>query len=332
MFGPAPRRTRRPADTTRSFDSFGRARPGRVSRAAMEAQPSPEDRPSQQGPRSRPQLKLFVEGHYRKLCRDLPQTVFFCPDCKGHPRRRRGCTRCEGFGKLTRDSVQELIGWVVGAAFKTRKNKFHGAGREDVNVRMLGAGRPFVMEIVAPKVVDVDLAAVEAEINRRNAGRLEVVGLHWTEKTRVRVVKEEKHAKEYRARVEVNGAPDLARAQALIGQRSVVVQHTPERVAHRRADLDRERWIEFLSIEPAADSADGRQLEVVLRTQHGTYVKEAISGEGGSTRPSLSEWLNAPCACVELDVTAILDESGVGATAAPTRPAPAAVWASNLDD
>ena len=102
-------------------------------------------------------VKVFVEGRYRKLSRDLPQTVFFCPDCKGHPRRRRDCARCEGFGKLTRDSVQELIGWVVGSAFKTRKNKFHGAGREDVNVRMLGDGRPFVMEVVAPKVLDVDL-------------------------------------------------------------------------------------------------------------------------------------------------------------------------------
>jgi tRNA pseudouridine synthase 10 len=277
--------------------------------------------------------KVFIEGHYRKLSRDLPQTVFFCPDCKGHPRRRRGCARCEGFGKLTRDSVQELVGWVVGSAFKTRKNKFHGAGREDVNVRMLGGGRPFVMEIVAPKHHDVDLAAVEAEINKRNAGRLEVVGLHWTEKTRVRAVKEGKHAKEYRALVAVRGTPDLAAAASHVGRRTTVVQHTPERVAHRRADLDRERWIEYQSIEPAPAGEDGApRLEVRLRTQHGTYVKEAISGEGGSTRPSLSDLVGAPCECVELDVTQILDEEGrVEESAAPRASAPA-TWAANLDD
>src|SRR5690606_6299713 len=113
-----------------------------------------------------PSVRLFVEGRYRKLTRDLPQTVFFCPECKGHPRRRRKCARCEGFGKLTKDSVQELIAWVLGAAAKTRKHKFHGAGREDVDVRMLGRGRPFVMELADPKATDVDLAAVEAEINR----------------------------------------------------------------------------------------------------------------------------------------------------------------------
>ena len=294
-----------------------------------------------------PQVKVFLEGRYRKLCRDLPQTVFFCPDCKGHPRRRRGCARCEGFGKLTRDSVQELIGWVVGAAFKTRKNVFHGAGREDVNVRMLGGGRPFVMELVAPKQHDVDLAAVEAEINRRNTGRLEVVGLHWTEKTRVRAVKEAKHAKEYRALVVVRSTPDsvrstpdsvpaapsLERVTPLVGARTIVVQHTPERVAHRRADLDRERWIELLSVESAPAGEDGLpRLEVKLRTQHGTYVKEAISGEGGSTRPSLSELVGAPCECVELDVIEILDEEGKAAEDAPARPASPPVWAANLDD
>ncbi len=253
-----------------------------------------------------PPAKIFVEGRYRKLVRDLPQTVFFCPDCKGHSRRRRGCARCEGFGKLTRDSVQELIAWVMGAAFKTRKNKFHGAGREDVNVRMLGSGRPFVLELLAPKVLDVDLAACEAEINRRNEGRLEVLGLHWTEKGRVRAVKEGKHAKEYRATIRAAAPPEKSRLEALVGKRTPIRQHTPERVAHRRADLDRERWIEVRSLTPQPDGL----LEVVLRSQHGTYVKEAISGEGGMTRPSLAELLGTACECVDLDVLAILDEDG----------------------
>jgi tRNA pseudouridine synthase 10 len=255
-----------------------------------------------------PPVKVFVEGRYRKLCRDLPQTVFFCPECKGHPRRRKGCERCEGFGKLTRDSVQELIGWVLGAAFKTRKNKFHGAGREDINVRMLGEGRPFVMELLNPKQRDVDLAAVEAEVNRRNEGRLEIRGLHWTEKARVRVVKESVHAKEYRALIRVGEDPDPADVQPLLMVRRNVVQRTPERVAHRRADLERERWIELVSLEQVEPGI----WEVTLRTQHGTYVKEAISGEGGSTKPSLSDLLGTPCECIELDVLEILDEEGRG--------------------
>jgi tRNA pseudouridine synthase 10 len=153
----------------------------------------------------------------------------------------------------------------------------------------------------------VDLAACEAEINRRNEGRLEVLGLHWTEKPRVQAVKEARRAKEYRALVRLDGEPEAEKARELVGKRFTVAQRTPGRVAHRRADLERERWVEVRSIEPAGEG----RLEVVLRTQHGTYVKEAISGEDGATRPSLSELLGARCECLELDVTGILDEEGV---------------------
>jgi len=294
-----------------------------------------------------PKTKVFLEGRYRKLSRDLPQTVFFCPVCKGHPRRRRKCDRCEGFGKLTRDSVQELMGWVAGKTFGTRKNKFHGAGREDVDVRMLGQGRPFIMEMIGPKTFDVDLAALEAEINRRNEGRLEICGLHWSEKARVQIIKETHHAKEYGALLEVEKghALDLLAVEALVGKRIDVLQGTPGRVAHRRADLNRERWIEIVSMARAGDdveipavseiptglrtrdgagtvdgsvegedSADagirGELWQVVLRTQHGTYVKEVLSGEGGRTRPSLSSLLAVPCRCVALDVLDILGEGG----------------------
>ena len=271
-----------------------------------------------------PNAKVFVEGRYRKLCRDLPQTVFFCPECKGHPRRRKGCVRCEGFGKLTRDSVQELVGWVAGSAFRTRKNKFHGAGREDIDVRMLGEGRPFVLEMVNPKCLDVDLAALEAEINRRNEGRLEVLGLHWTEKARVRVIKETPHAKEYEARVEIDGEPAPEAIEAVRGRRYAVTQQTPARVAHRRADKARERWVEFVAFERVADApaeAGKSVWQVRIRTEHGTYVKEVVNGESGATKPSLAELLDRPGRCVELDVVSILDVEG---RAEEVRRAPAA--------
>jgi tRNA pseudouridine synthase 10 len=254
-----------------------------------------------------PRAKIYIEGRYRKLSRELPQTVFYCPECKGHIRRRRKCERCEGFGKLTRESVQELIGWVAGKAFGTRKNKFHGAGREDVDVRMLGTGRPFVLELIGPRIHDVDLAELEAEINRRNEGQLEILGLHWTEKTRIAYLKETPHAKEYEALVEVDGAVDPERL-SFVGERLDVVQHTPERVAHRRAAKDRERWVEFLSVAPEPEQPG--HYRVRMRTQHGTYVKEVLSGEDGKTKPSLSTLLDVPCRCVQLDVLGILDAEG----------------------
>jgi tRNA pseudouridine synthase 10 len=273
------------------------------------------------------QAKVFVEGRYRKLTRDLPQTVFFCPECKGHPRRRRNCEKCEGFGKLTRDSVQELVGWVLGKGFGTRKHKFHGAGREDVDVRMLGRGRPFILELINPSNPDADLAELEALVNSRNEGRLEISGLHWTEKARVRVIKEGKHAKRYGVHVSIEGEIDAQAKDALVGQRIVLAQRTPSRVAHRRADKIRERWIELESIEVLGDSA----LRVQLMTEHGTYVKEFISGEDGRTEPCLGSLLKGvTCGCVELDVLDILEAEGGEMAVDPGWEAPAA-FGTGLD-
>lgn len=253
------------------------------------------------------QVKVFVEGRYRKLSRDLPQTVFFCPECKGHPRRRRKCEKCEGFGKLTRDSVQELVGWVLGKGFGTRKHKFHGAGREDVDVRMLGRGRPFILELLNPSEPNADLAELEALVNSRNEGRLEISELHFSEKARVRVLKEGKHAKRYTALVEIEGGFDAAIVESIIGDRRVLQQRTPNRVAHRRADLVRERWIEVESITSVSETT----MQVQLMTEHGTYVKEFISGEEGRTDPCLGGILGGMvCCCVELDVLDILEEEG----------------------
>lgn len=244
-----------------------------------------------------------MEGRYRKLSRDLPQTVFFCPECKG----RGGCERCEGFGKLTRDSVQELIAWVAMPRFKARRNKFHGAGREDMDVRMLGSGRPFVFEVLRAKVPQIDLAELQAEINRRNEGRLEIEDLHYSTKQRVVEIKEMRCSKVYRALIDAEASGDACLEglrRLLEGGRIDLKQTTPQRVAHRRAALERDRWIELQEVEAAAAGEPGC-CWVTLRAQHGTYIKEAISGDGGRCKPSLSELLATPCHCAALDVLEI---------------------------
>ncbi|MCH2101241.1 MAG: tRNA pseudouridine(54/55) synthase Pus10 [Planctomycetes bacterium] len=248
--------------------------------------------------------RVFVEGRYRKLTRDLPQTKFYCPQCKG-----KGCNACEGFGKLTRDSVQELLAWVAMPRFKARRNKFHGAGREDMDVRMLGEGRPFVFEVLRAKVPQIDLEDLAAEVNRRNEGRLEIVGLRYSSKSRVVELKEMLCAKEYRALVDCDAnyaAIEAKLAELQASGRTTLVQKTPQRVVHRRADLDRERWIDLLEFLPATEGEAGK-FWITIRSQHGTYIKEAISGDDGRCHPSFSELLDTACHCVALDVLAILE-------------------------
>ena len=91
----------------------------------------------------------------------------------------------------------------------------------------------------------------------------------------------------------------LAEVKAFHG---AIVQRTPQRVAHRRADLDRERKLRVLHLAPREDGA----LDLIVLCQHGTYVKEWISGDEERTTPSLAKLLGVACSCRQLDVEEIL--------------------------
>ena len=98
---------------------------------------------------------LYIEGRYNKLKRGIPQTKWPCTKCKG-----RGCEECNYTGKQYPESVEELISEHFLKLTKGREAKFHGAGREDIDVLMLGSGRPFVLEIKEPKIRKIDLLII----------------------------------------------------------------------------------------------------------------------------------------------------------------------------
>ena len=79
---------------------------------------------------------LYIEGRYNKLKRGIPQTKWPCTKCKG-----RGCEECNGTGKQYPESVEELISEHFLKLTRGKEAKFHGAGREDIDVLMLGSGR-----------------------------------------------------------------------------------------------------------------------------------------------------------------------------------------------
>lgn len=259
-------------------------------------------------PARAPRFDVWLESRYRKLRRGLPQTVFFCPRCKGDRRRRAGCSECGGFGKLTRESVQELIARRLLPAMQARSGRFHGAGREDVDVLMLGRGRPFVFEVRGARQPDIDLELLRRDIEQRAAGAIELEPFTRVDRKRVAYWKQTHFDKIYRAEVAVAALPPaeaVARAAAFAG---AIVQHTPQRVAHRRAALDRERRLQVLALAPLPDGA----LELRVLCQHGTYVKEWISGDDGRTTPSLASLLGVVARCRQLDVEQILTDDVPG--------------------
>lgn len=81
---------------------------------------------------------IFIEGKYKKLIRDIPQTKWPCRKCKG-----KGCS--EG----------------------------NGTEREDIDVRMLGDGLPFVLKIKEPKKRKLDLEKINKLVNEYSKGKTE---------------------------------------------------------------------------------------------------------------------------------------------------------------
>ena len=77
---------------------------------------------------------ILLHGRYNKYSREISQT----PWSVDGKTLKLGSVQCHLEGPL-----KEVFGADQGI--------LHGSGREDIDVRMLGRGRPFIMEFVNPK-------------------------------------------------------------------------------------------------------------------------------------------------------------------------------------
>ncbi len=226
---------------------------------------------------------VFIYGRYLKRVRNISQTRWLCGYCNG-----KGCEVCNFTGKKYISSVEELIAMPAVRLFRARDAKLHGAGREDVDARMLGTGRPFVLEIIDPKRRFVDLKELEKAINSQKW--VAVLGLEYTDAGKVREVKLERHRKTYRAKVVFEKEVEKQKLiEALESLKGEIRQRTPTRVSHRRADKVRVRKL----YDARLIHHTGRAAVVEFEAEAGLYIKELVSGDNGRTRPSLAEKLES---------------------------------------
>lgn len=244
---------------------------------------------------------LFIYGRYRKFSRELPQTRWPCRECRG-----KGCPRCGGKGKMYENSVQDMIGPILMRHADGTEDFFHGMGREDIDARMLGNGRPFVAEVRRPRKRVLDLEAVQKEINEGARGLIEVEGLRPSSRAEMREIKESAYPKTYRVKVRFQHEFDHRKLKeivhVLVGK--PIAQLTPNRVAHRRANLERRRTVRSIEVE----SVNGSEIVFVVVADSGTYIKELMHGDEGRTKPNVAELVGSPCEVLELDVVWIGDK------------------------
>jgi tRNA pseudouridine synthase 10 len=242
---------------------------------------------------------LFIYGRYMKFSREIPQTRWPCRQCRG-----KGCERCNDTGKMYADSVEELIGRHAIIMAGGKDHSFHGMGREDIDALMLGNGRPFILEVKDPKVRSIDLEKLREQVNS-STDKVSISELRMSDGAEVAQIKLARPQKRYRALV----AFDAPVAEENLNEVVVslgglrIAQQTPNRVMHRRSDLNRERTV----LEIKARLLGPQEAELEITAEAGTYIKEFVHGDGGRTVPSIAAKLGVGCQVRALDVLEIQD-------------------------
>lgn len=232
---------------------------------------------------------LYIYGRYRKLIRGIPQTRW-----SKYPEKKKYET-----------SVEELIAKKVMDYTEGEDHVFHGMGREDIDARMLGNGRPFVLEIKKPKKRFIDLKMLEKEINEYCSGKVEVSSLRFATWRDVEQIKNAKSSKRYRVKIEFSQEVDENSLKKAIEELrgKVIYQRTPLRVSHRRADKVRKRKVEDIKLVEHY----GKSAVLEITAESGMYIKELMHGDKGRTKPNLAEKIGINVSVVYLDVIEILN-------------------------
>uniref|UniRef100_A0A8C6VCL1 tRNA pseudouridine synthase Pus10 n=1 Tax=Naja naja TaxID=35670 RepID=A0A8C6VCL1_NAJNA len=232
---------------------------------------------------------IFVAGRYNKYSRTLPQTPWII----------------DGERKME-SSVEELILEHLMAAFKADNFNFSSSGREDVDVRTLGNGRPFAVELVNPRKVQlaaVEMKALQQKINS-SSDKVQVRDLQLVNREAIVHMKEgeEEKTKSYSALIWTKKVIQKEDIMFLDSMKELKLdQKTPLRVLHRRPLAVRIRVIHSMQSE----YIDEHHFRLHLKTQAGTYVKEFVHGDFGRTQPNISFLLETTADIMELDVESV---------------------------
>lgn len=226
---------------------------------------------------------VFIGGIYRKYRRDIPQTRWIHKTGNG-------------------ESIESIIGSKLADLTGCTNYYLHGAGREDVDVRMLGNGREFVIEAERPRRRKIDPYLMEEMVNSSQNG-VKIEKLAFSDISEVRRIKDEKYSKTYHVKVGCNEPIDCEKLEnsikGMIGK--VIYQRTPLRVSGSRSDLVRKRTVLDMILDTCNESSG----ELEVTAESGTYIKELINGDNGRTVPSLSSVYGSDLRVIELDVVRI---------------------------
>lgn len=239
---------------------------------------------------------LYITGRYYKRSRRVSNTRFMR-------------------GQKAISSVEKELISHIPSAIRCSDRKFLSAGREDMDVRMIGSGRPFCISLLNPLPNDdwptvpqnyQDFSDSYAQFLPPEGQSLECDNHVSAIDLRISTERPDmtpKHEKSYRCIVSCsrNVTPENLKNIELVDNLTIQ-QRTPSRVAHRRIMATRSKTVISMSYKQICP----RFLILDLKTSKGTYIKEFVNSDFGRTKPSFGEILDPvnpiECQLLQLDV------------------------------
>ncbi|HIQ03600.1 MAG TPA: tRNA pseudouridine(54/55) synthase Pus10 [Desulfurococcales archaeon] len=230
---------------------------------------------------------LLIKGRYLKIGRGISQSKWIT---------RLGKPRTDISIAGTLETLCNLV--------DATELKIHAAGREDIDARMLGTGRPLIIELKQARKRQIPLKYMEEYVNKQCEFVNVILESETSKKDVSKVKMEAKYQKKaYRALI-VSQEPLSQRDIELLEEKlrnTRIKQRTPLRVLHRRKDIVRVKTVYVVKCKLIAKNV----IESLIVCQGGLYVKELIEGDNGRTKPSFSDIIGKNLKCVELDVLAV---------------------------
>ncbi len=229
---------------------------------------------------------ILLEGVYWKRGRNISHTVWIS---------RTGV-------KQYPYSLEEFLNERLKPVFNAERIIHHASGREDVDARMLGTGRPLVVEIKNPRKRRVEMEQLNSILETLV---LEVKLVGKSSRTRIEYLKGEgsKKAKIYKILFYTSNSisdEDIKRLENELSNR-LITQRTPTRILRRKKDYVRKRRVYSVKVKRLTNNL----FEAIVWCDGGLYVKELVHCDNGRTTPCFSEILGVDTYPLELDVIGV---------------------------
>lgn len=251
---------------------------------------------------------ILLAGEYNKYSRVMSQTPWAI--------RRLGEEEAEDVNfeeepQSTYSNVESVVTAGLRDIFQPERITFTSGGREDVDVRCLGSGRPFVLELTNPKIVPTrvssQMLAEAIEASEKASDAVAVRNLRLAAKSHFAEMKvfESSKRKRYRCVVWTQDAVEEAQLRDTLEKPGgfLLKQKTPLRVLHRRSFIVRDRNIYAAKI---VRKLAPQFFILDVEAQAGTYIKEFVHGDNGRTLPNVGTLLGCRADILQLDVAGLV--------------------------